>query len=59
MTLLQCAEHGYTLQAKCPKCGIATAQPGPAKYSPEDRYGKYRRQLKLMERQKTGAGQRP
>lgn len=54
MTLLRCAEHGYTLQAKCPACGATTAQPGPAKYSPEDRYGKYRRQLKLMERAKTG-----
>lgn len=52
MTLHQCSEHGYTLQAACPKCGKATSQPGPAKYSPEDRYGKYRRQLKLMERSK-------
>lgn len=55
MTLLQCAEHGYTLAATCPTCGKATAQPGPAKYSPEDRYGKYRRQLKLMERAKKGS----
>jgi len=52
VSLLQCAEHGYTLQAKCPKCAKATAQPGPAKYSPEDRYGVYRRKLKLMDRAK-------
>ena len=55
MSLLQCAEHGYTLKEKCPACGKPTATAGPAKYSPEDRYGKYRRQLKLMDRAKRGA----
>lgn len=55
MALLFCAEHGYTLQANCPACGKATAAAGPAKYSPEDRYGQYRRKLKLMERQKKGS----
>lgn len=54
MSLLRCAEHGYTLQEACPTCGKATAQPGPAKYSPEDRFGHYRRKLKLMDRQKAG-----
>lgn len=58
MTLLQCAEHGYTLKTACPKCGTATAQAGPAKYSPEDRYGKYRRQLKLMDRAAKAKGGR-
>lgn len=53
MSLLTCSEHGYTLKDKCPVCGRDTAQPGPAKYSPEDRFGKYRRKLKLMEREKT------
>ena len=52
MSLQVCAEHGYTLGAKCPACGKATAQAGPAKYSPEDRYGSYRRKLKLMQREK-------
>lgn len=55
MSLHVCPEHGYTLAASCARCGKATAQPGPAKYSPEDRYGVYRRRLKLMERAKRGA----
>jgi H/ACA ribonucleoprotein complex subunit 3 len=52
VALLKCAEHGYTLGATCPACGKATARAGPAKYSPEDPYGSYRRKLKLMERAK-------
>ena len=52
MSLLQCAEHGYTLHDKCPKCDKATARAGPAKYSPDDRFGAYRRKLKLMDRAK-------
>jgi H/ACA ribonucleoprotein complex subunit 3 len=54
VSLLQCNEHGYTLGESCPKCGKATARAGPAKYSPEDPYGKYRRALKLEDRQKRG-----
>lgn len=46
--LLQCSEHGYTLAAKCPACAKATHKVGPAKYSPEDRYGAYRRKLKQL-----------
>ncbi|MFA5862242.1 MAG: nucleolar RNA-binding Nop10p family protein [Candidatus Thermoplasmatota archaeon] len=55
MSLLQCKEHGYTLSPKCPTCGVNTARAGPAKYSPEDPYGAYRRKLKLMEREKGAA----
>lgn len=36
----------YTLRAQCPKCGGATFMPMPAKYSPDDKYGEYRRRLK-------------
>jgi len=36
----------YTLKEPCPKCGGTTFMTMPAKYSPEDRYGKYRRRLK-------------
>ena len=50
--LLRCAEHGYTLGERCPQCGKATARAGPAKYSPEDAYGKYRRALKLEARER-------
>jgi H/ACA ribonucleoprotein complex subunit 3 len=38
----------YTLKDACPKCGAATIMPLPPRYSPEDRYGKYRRQLKAL-----------
>ena len=50
MTLLRCPDHGYTLHPNCPACGAATVKPGPAKYSPEDAYGVYRRKLKLLAR---------
>lgn len=43
----------YTLKEKCPACGGATFMPIPAKYSPDDRYGEYRRRLK---REATGGG---
>jgi len=33
----------YTLEAKCPKCGKTSTSPHPHKFSPEDKYGKYRR----------------
>jgi H/ACA ribonucleoprotein complex subunit 3 len=37
---------GYTLKEKCPSCGGKTTSPHPPKFSPQDPYGKYRRQLK-------------
>jgi H/ACA ribonucleoprotein complex subunit 3 len=36
-------DYTYTLQDRCPVCGQPTATPHPASYSPEDRYGRYRR----------------
>jgi len=45
--LRKCPACGeYTLKDTCPKCGGITFMPMPATYSPEDRYGKYRRKLK-------------
>jgi len=45
--LQKCGACGrYTLKAICPACGHATGNPMPARYSPEDRYGVYRRKLK-------------
>jgi H/ACA ribonucleoprotein complex subunit 3 len=45
--ILKCASCGrYTLKEKCPLCGKDAIQPMPAKYSPEDPYGKYRREAK-------------
>ncbi len=36
----------YTLGAACPGCGAPSSSPHPARFSPEDRYGKYRRALR-------------
>lgn len=36
----------YTFKDTCKKCNEKTITPGPARFSPEDRYGKYRRMMK-------------
>src|SRR3989442_14176384 len=36
----------YPLNDVCPACGHAAGNPMPPRYSPEDRYGAYRRKLK-------------
>jgi H/ACA ribonucleoprotein complex subunit 3 len=41
---------GYTLQSVCPKCGGATRTPHPARFSPQDRWAKYRRALYEVQR---------
>ncbi|MCD6096038.1 MAG: RNA-protein complex protein Nop10 [Thermoprotei archaeon] len=44
---IKCGE--YTLRRdKCPYCGGPLKNPHPAKFSPEDKYGKYRRELKKL-----------
>ena len=44
--ILKCGECGsYGMEAKC-SCGGARAKPKPPRYSPEDKYGHYRRQYK-------------
>ncbi|MCI4318832.1 MAG: RNA-protein complex protein Nop10 [Thermoplasmata archaeon] len=35
----------YTLGPVCPECGGPTRTPHPARFSPQDRWGKYRRAL--------------
>ena len=42
----------YTMKDKCPKCGEKTFSVVPAKFSPEDRMGKYRRMAKKEEEKK-------
>jgi H/ACA ribonucleoprotein complex subunit 3 len=37
------ADNLYTLSPTCPKCGRPTAIAHPARFSPDDRFGKYRR----------------
>lgn len=36
----------YTFKEICPKCGKKTRKVIPPKFSPEDKYGEYRRRLK-------------
>ncbi|MCK4279855.1 MAG: RNA-protein complex protein Nop10 [Candidatus Thorarchaeota archaeon] len=51
--LYKCADCGYyTLDdSKCPKCGKRVKTPHPARYSPQDKYGDYRRRAKKRTRQ--------
>lgn len=42
----------YTLQETCPRCGAKAKPNRPAKFSPEDNYGDYRRKLKRMDQAK-------
>ncbi len=45
----QCGE--YTLnEKKCSKCGGKVGNPRPPKFSPEDKYGDYRRKAKRKAR---------
>ncbi len=45
--LLKCIKcDKYTLQSTCLNCGEPTITPIPPRYSPQDKYGKYRRRLK-------------
>ncbi len=51
--LFKCSKCGqYTLeQKKCPKCGGPVSSPKPSKYSPQDKYGEYRRRAKRKTQQ--------
>ena len=43
-SIRKCPRCGrYTVKEKCPDCDLGTITAHPAKYSPDDRYGKYRR----------------
>ena len=48
--LRKCKACGrYTINNKqCPYCGGPLGTPHPPKFSPEDKYGKYRRAMKKM-----------
>lgn len=49
--ILLCAKcNDFTLSETCPRCGSLAKNPLPAKYSPEDPYGEYRRRLKRLAR---------
>ena len=38
----------YTLEKICSQCNLETILPKPPKYSPEDKYGTYRRNIKKL-----------
>lgn len=38
-------DYQYTMEATCPRCGEPTKMAAPAKYSPDDRYARYRSPL--------------
>lgn len=51
--ILKCADCGaYTMKEEC-KCGGKAANVKPPKYSPDDKYGDYRRKAKreLLEKE--------
>lgn len=59
MPLRVCDACGkYTMAPACPACSAATREPGPPKFSPEDKYGVYRRRLKRMDEEKRAAASR-
>ena len=46
--------QNYTLEKICSKCNLETILPKPPKYSPEDKYGSYRRNIKKLELNQKG-----
>lgn len=53
--MAKCMECGaYTYSDVCGKCNGKTASPHPSRFSPEDRYGKYRRRLKKLVSEEAG-----
>ena len=53
--LYKCPEcDEYTLNERaCPRCGSTVTDPKPPKYSPQDKYGEYRRRAKRLSQKKT------
>lgn len=46
-SILKCVScNNYSLRETCPSCGGKCVFPKPPKYSPEDKYAKYRRKAK-------------
>ncbi|MFC1741169.1 nucleolar RNA-binding Nop10p family protein [Nanoarchaeota archaeon] len=53
--ILKCPKcRKYTMRPECADCKVKTIPPLPAKYSPEDPYGKYRREAKKEQLKKEG-----
>ncbi|MBD3310550.1 RNA-protein complex protein Nop10 [Candidatus Woesearchaeota archaeon] len=53
--ILRCTGCGqYTMKETCPACKNPAVSPKPPKYSPEDKYGSYRRKAKQQEYKERG-----
>ena len=53
MKIRKCKKCGrYTLKERCPECGAETVSAHPPRFSPEDKYGKYRRLIKFGKEKK-------
>lgn len=53
--LYRCKEcDRYTLETICPNCGNQTKTPIPPRFSPEDKYGRYRRLIKREQNRLVG-----
>ncbi len=46
MKMQKCDCGRYTLKKVCPACGEKTESPHPARFSPSDKYAKYRLEMK-------------
>jgi H/ACA ribonucleoprotein complex subunit 3 len=54
--LVRCETCGkYSMDPKCPSCGGPTVPAAPAKYSPDDRYARYRSPLAYQTAEKETA----
>jgi len=48
--ILQCPEcKSFTIKSECETCKVSSVSIKPPKYSPEDKYGQYRRSIKEPE----------
>ncbi|PIN70575.1 ribosome biogenesis protein [Candidatus Woesearchaeota archaeon CG11_big_fil_rev_8_21_14_0_20_43_8] len=53
--ILRCEKCGkYTLKKSCSGCGTDTISPIPPKYSPEDKYARFRRSEKRKQFEERG-----
>jgi len=53
--ILKCLKcQKYTLQSECSQCGAKTIAPKPPKFSPQDKYGHLRREVKKSELKEKG-----
>ncbi|MFW6230788.1 MAG: nucleolar RNA-binding Nop10p family protein [Nanoarchaeota archaeon] len=50
--ILRTESGEYTMSDPCPRTGERAYEVKPPKYSPEDKYGRYRRQYKEMHAEK-------